>query len=233
MSLRLRLLLAAAAAALLALVATDVVTYTSLRSYLYNQIDQQLQLVHPGIESALDSRPGSGRGPGGRERSRRLLRDPHADGHGHWTPSKAFSGATGKFLTIPKVPSKIQVFRSREHSTTSMPARPPVTGDSDGSGLPGKEARADGPVGPRSRRLPDDGLCRLVRACPTGSARRFSPTAAQLLLGVPLTATNATLTRLVDIELLVTAAALLLAVCLRLVAGESRPASPDRSGAGG
>ena len=51
----------------------------------------------------------------------------------------------------------------------------------------------------------------------------------QLLLGLPLTATDATLARLVEIELLVTAAALLLAVVVGLVAGEPRPSSSDRS----
>jgi len=59
MSLRSRLLLAVAAVAVVALVAADVVTYSSLQSFLYNRIDASLQSSHVPIEAAL-----SGQGPG-------------------------------------------------------------------------------------------------------------------------------------------------------------------------
>ncbi len=47
MSLRLRLLLAVGAIAIVALVVADFATYSALRSSLYNQVDQELALQHP------------------------------------------------------------------------------------------------------------------------------------------------------------------------------------------
>src|SRR3954470_15804994 len=63
MSLRGRLLLAVGAVALVALLAADVATYSALRSFLYQQVDQQLEASHIPIEQAL-VRPRIG-GPGG------------------------------------------------------------------------------------------------------------------------------------------------------------------------
>src|SRR5437763_12977693 len=65
MSLRLRLLLAVGAVALVALVAADVVTYRSLRTYLYDHVDQSLESSHVGLERAANGgfRDGGG-GPG-------------------------------------------------------------------------------------------------------------------------------------------------------------------------
>jgi two-component system OmpR family sensor kinase len=53
MSLRGRLLLAAAAMVLVALVGADLATYAQLRSYLFGQVDGQLQNAHVTIEHAL------------------------------------------------------------------------------------------------------------------------------------------------------------------------------------
>ena len=50
MSLRARLLLALGVVALLALLAADVATYSSLRSFLLGRIDQELQAAHQPIE---------------------------------------------------------------------------------------------------------------------------------------------------------------------------------------
>ena len=47
MSLRLRLLLAVGAIAIVALVVADFATYSALRTSLYNQVDQELALQHP------------------------------------------------------------------------------------------------------------------------------------------------------------------------------------------
>ncbi|MHB1504894.1 MAG: sensor histidine kinase [Acidimicrobiales bacterium] len=55
MSLRSRLLLAVGAVALVALVAADFATYSSLRSFLYDRIDTSLDTAHPALETALDS----------------------------------------------------------------------------------------------------------------------------------------------------------------------------------
>lgn len=64
MSLRLRLLLAAVAAALVALVAAEVVTYSILRSSLYQRIDQDLSAAMPaGGPGGHGAHPGGGHGP--------------------------------------------------------------------------------------------------------------------------------------------------------------------------
>ena len=67
LSLRARLLLGLIAIAAVGLVAADVVTYTALKSFLYDRIDSTLNSVHPGVENALfgDGRGLNGGGPGG------------------------------------------------------------------------------------------------------------------------------------------------------------------------
>ena len=74
MSLRARLLAAAAAVALLALVAADLTTYESLRTFLRNQVRASLESSHVAIEQSLVAvaSPPSERGP---------ERDAAADAH--------------------------------------------------------------------------------------------------------------------------------------------------------
>jgi two-component system OmpR family sensor kinase len=54
-SLRARLLIAVGAVALLALIAADVATYSSFKSFLFNQVDTSLETAHPPLEQALNS----------------------------------------------------------------------------------------------------------------------------------------------------------------------------------
>jgi two-component system OmpR family sensor kinase len=54
-SLRARLLIAVGAVALVALIAADVATYSSFRSFLFNQVDESLETAHPPLEAALNS----------------------------------------------------------------------------------------------------------------------------------------------------------------------------------
>jgi two-component system OmpR family sensor kinase len=62
-SLRTRLLLGVGAVALIALVIADAVTYQELRSFLYNKLDDSLEQAHMPVEGALGSAPGQfGRG---------------------------------------------------------------------------------------------------------------------------------------------------------------------------
>lgn len=58
MSLRGRLLLAVGAVALVALVVADVATYSALRSFLYERVDQTLDSAHRVLESGVDVRGG-------------------------------------------------------------------------------------------------------------------------------------------------------------------------------
>ena len=53
LSLRSRLLLGTIVLAAVGLVAADVATYTSLRSYLYGRVDNTLGAVHPDVESSF------------------------------------------------------------------------------------------------------------------------------------------------------------------------------------
>jgi two-component system OmpR family sensor kinase len=55
MSLRSRLLIAIGVIALVALLIADVATYKSLQSFLYQQVDQQLEGTHAHIETALNN----------------------------------------------------------------------------------------------------------------------------------------------------------------------------------
>src|ERR1019366_9245778 len=55
MSLRSRLLIAIGVIALVALAIADVVTYSSLESFLYQRVDQQLEASHVGIEGRINS----------------------------------------------------------------------------------------------------------------------------------------------------------------------------------
>jgi two-component system OmpR family sensor kinase len=58
LSLRTRLLVGVIALAAVGLVAADLATYSSLRSYLFGQVDSTLDQVHVGIESAVFGGPG-------------------------------------------------------------------------------------------------------------------------------------------------------------------------------
>ncbi|MEY2421349.1 MAG: two-component system, OmpR family, sensor kinase [Acidimicrobiaceae bacterium] len=63
MSLRWRLLLAVGAVALLALLTADVATYSSLKSFLYERVDQSLESAHQPLEQSLNG-DGHGGHPG-------------------------------------------------------------------------------------------------------------------------------------------------------------------------
>jgi two-component system, OmpR family, sensor kinase len=63
LSLRSRLVLGTIALAAAGLVAADVATYTSLRSYLYTRVDGTLNAVHPGVESSFFGDSGKGHTP--------------------------------------------------------------------------------------------------------------------------------------------------------------------------
>ena len=52
LSLRTRLLLAVGTIALVALAFADIAVYTSLKSYLYNQVDSTLEVSHMSVEQA-------------------------------------------------------------------------------------------------------------------------------------------------------------------------------------
>ena len=74
LSLRVRLLLAVGLVALLALALADVVVYTSLRSYLYGQVDATLQVAQQSVEAAASTPPATD--PPARRLRRRAISSP-------------------------------------------------------------------------------------------------------------------------------------------------------------
>jgi len=182
MSLRLRLLLAVGVVALVALAVADVVTYRSLRSFLYDQVDQSLESAHGGLEHG-----GDGRGGGGDQGA---TRGP--------PPGEPTSrAAPGTFVEVRDADGSV---------VSSVPARL-LGGQAVSPKLPVRIAglRGGGPGEPR-RYL-------TAPASQTGGPQfrvrvgQFAD-GGQLILGLPLTNTAATLHRLVLIELVVTGLAL-------------------------
>ncbi len=190
MSLRLRLLLAVGAVALVALAVADVVTYRSLKSFLYEQVDQSLESAHGGLEHG-------GGGPGGSRGS---------DGPGGRgpRPGEATEGAApGTFVQVRNsagtVVSSVPAYLPG--GTAITPELPARIGGLEGrhEGEPTRyltvsATQADGPqFRVRVGQFPDGG---------------------QLILALPLTNTSATLHRLFLIELVVTFLALVAATGL-------------------
>lgn len=187
MSLRLRLLLTVGAVALVALAVADVVTYRSLKSFLYDQVDQSLESAHGGLEHR-----GGGGGPGG-------PRGPDdSPGDRGPRPDEPTAGAApGTFVQVRdgagRVVSSVPAYLPGGTAVTpELPAR--IGGlESGHAGEPTRyltapATEADGPeFRVRVGQFADGG---------------------QLILGLPLTNTAATLHRLLLIELVVTGLAL-------------------------
>src|SRR4051794_18582695 len=64
MSLRWRLLLAVGAVALAALLTADIATYSSLKNFLYDRVDQSLEATRTPLEREFNEGHGGGPGPG-------------------------------------------------------------------------------------------------------------------------------------------------------------------------
>jgi two-component system OmpR family sensor kinase len=188
MSLRTRLLLALGVVALVAFVAADVATYSSLRSFLVQRIDQQLQQADSGLAAARPRPYGSPPPPppspvGEPERNIALpggyleLRD--AQGR---VVSSSSAASFGPYRTAtPKLPKKITGL------VQSSEAGEPVRYLSVPSVRSG---------GPQFR------------------VRVSSRDGRQLILALPLNGVSGTLSRLFNIELAVTGGALVAAVLL-------------------
>ena len=183
MSLRIRLLLALGVVAVAALVAADVATYSALRSFLLQRVDQGLQSSHVPIEQSLLHGPGpeaddNGPGPGpGRLDQGTFLEVRYPSGQPQVFP--AYRPPSNTPLS-PKLPSVITGFSKKED-----PGGEPATYFSAPAAQKG---------GPQFR----------VRASQLSNGD-------QLILAVSLSDTMQTLHRLLLIELAVTGAALLLA----------------------
>jgi two-component system, OmpR family, sensor kinase len=194
MSLRLRLLLAVGAVALVALLAADIATYQAFRGFLYERIDESLNRGGSGLEHFLlggsdggrGGGPDGGGGPGG----------PPREDVGNVAPGTfaAVRDANGRVVG-EAIPAIVQ---GGEQWTPKLPARIDIPASESGV-MPATyfttDAVEDG--GPRFR----------VRASSLGEG-------LELVIAIPLLETIGSLHRLVLIEFAVTAAALLAAGAL-------------------
>jgi signal transduction histidine kinase len=199
-SLRLRLLLAVGAIAIIALVVADVATYNSLRSFLYKQVDQTLASYSPRVTRLIDQGtcPGSGDFGGGTPNGGAppgaADSNPGIEGFIPFVELLSTSGQVvdglqcpvtmGTHTYSPTLPSHITGFTVQPDGTTS-------TYFTAGSTVSG---------GPEFR---------------VQVTQDVDPTTGQKLLAVeaqPLNSTNNTLHTLLLIELAVTAIALVLAM---------------------
>jgi two-component system, OmpR family, sensor kinase len=212
-SIRARLLVATAVIALVALVAADIATYASLRSFLYDQIDNSLELSHRAVEASIggNSGPPPPAGPGAGPQS-----CPTLDGE----PVNAEGLSPGTVIEVRTASAKtvylcdIAVLGSSTVHNPALPAK--ITGfqaNAADEGEPAVYFNAPAQSGGGSFR---------VRA----SILQSGPFAGgQLIVAVPLSGTADILARLRDLELVVTAGALVVALALGwwLVRASLRP----------
>jgi two-component system OmpR family sensor kinase len=186
MSLRIRLLLAVGAVALIALLVADVVTYSALRSFLFTQIDQSL--VTPQRAAASPNF-------GGLELPGTNPFNPSRDPH----PRSPILGGFEEIRSSSGTIVLITPAQVNGHSyTPRLPT--PITGftvQPDGIRAVYFTAPATQAGGPSFR----------VRASKLEDGNEF-------IVAAPLDATNGTLNHLLFIELIVTGAALIAAVLL-------------------
>jgi two-component system, OmpR family, sensor kinase len=203
-SLRSRLVLAVAAIALVALVVADVATYSSLRSFLYDRVDQSLQQTANSLTPALQH-VGLLGGPSSDD-------EPPGTPHGSPSPGDNNDQSQGVVQTQApgysvevRGPTGTTSFPSYQEGGTAYSPKLPahLTGFSSGTGGHPPQTSFTAPStkagGPDFRVL-------AVK----------EPGGYTLIVGEPLSGTVDTLNRLLLIELVVTAAALVAAVLLGL-----------------
>jgi two-component system OmpR family sensor kinase len=194
-SLRTRLLLAIGIIALVALVIADLVTYSALRSFLDDRVDQQLTAVHGGFERYLNQ-GGTVSCVGGPEL-------PHPPGGRPGNESGGVPSNAGQTLAVQvRTTSGVLVGTGCPTYVDGKAYSPaitvPVTGFTsvpDGSQVSYFDAPSQQPDGPTFR----------VRASTLADGQL-------LILAQPLVETESTLGRLLRIELLVTGGAVLIAL---------------------
>jgi two-component system OmpR family sensor kinase len=187
MSLRNRLVLALGVVVLVALVAADVATYSALRSFLVQRVDQQLQQA--------DSPARGGRPPGG---------GPHHDAEGFDPDRSRF--LPGGYVELRDAQNNVINNPSEAFISPGSTAKPElpktITELAAGGGQGGERVRymtvpSASAGGPQFR----------VRASVAADGTR-------LILALPLNGVTGTLHRLFNIELAVTGGALVAAVLL-------------------
>ena len=177
MSLRLRLVLATAAVALVGLVVADVATWSALRSFLVTRIDHTLATVRAPL-GQMPPLAGGG-----------LMGPPRA-------PSRVGADAPGQFVELRQADGTV-VFSQAAHLPGGEQLTPVLPAPGGAAGSTYLTVPSTTPGGPPFRLLVTT-----------------YPGASQLIVGAPLGDVDATLGRLVAIEVTVTAAVLAAAVAL-------------------
>jgi len=209
-SIRARLLLVTALVAVVALVGADAATYTALRSYLYGQIDTSLELSHRPVEAALSQgmngptqapeedqgNPSQAGGPPECPEFHGRDVDPSGLDPGTVIEVRNTSGRTVWRCSLPMLgsgatgrlvlPTRITGFVANAADDGELTVYFTAASSSGGSGY---RVRAS-----------------ILRAGPDAGG--------QLIVAVPLTSTSKTLGDLLVLEILATAAAILVAVAL-------------------
>jgi two-component system OmpR family sensor kinase len=234
MSLRLRLLLATGVVALVALIGADVVTYSSLRSYLFGQLDASMEQAHPPIEQCLDA---------GVKPALDLMQDdapgmfleertPAGKVIGTVVPAVSITpngGTTDALPNLPRsfsqlhprrsaVPPGIAAGRDCGNAAPEGGGHTPVPAGTGEEGQLGGGQGAGGTQAALTRAHEQTAYLSTGPSKAGGPSYRIRASTLQngnlLLLGLPTTGTDATLDRLLGIELAVTGGALLVALAL-------------------
>jgi len=187
-SLRLRLVVAAALVALIALVVADLATYSALRSFLYNRVDQTLSSTADA--GPFGTGPGPTAGPGG----------PGA--FSPTPPPNVERSAQGIFVERITAQGEVEyTYGAYEPGGNKVTPKLPASITGPSVGAPALHefltVPSTAPAGPQFRVL--------VTTSPDGD---------RVIFAQPIDSTAATLHQLLLIELLVTAGALLAAVVL-------------------
>ena len=224
LSLRTRLLITLGVVALLALIASDLVTYSQLRSALYGQAEQSLEQVHPSLEQALDSGDVLTISTVARLAPGMFveIRDPA--GHSIAEIPAFFQG--GKQLT-PILPSKIStppLSTGQSNTVTPGSQSPtfgsPFSGNAFGQSPTIQPSTHEPSVYFTAQAQQSNGPMFMVRVSPLINGY-------QLILATPLSNLSSTLSHLMHIDELVTVVALLVALIVgwRLVIVGLKPLS--------
>jgi two-component system, OmpR family, sensor kinase len=211
-SLRIRLLLGLGAVALVALIAADVATYSSLKSFLTNRVDEQLDTTHDSIVQAL-YHPG---GPPGGPQPGSSQPGPAEPDNGSQPSGSTGSNypdtdnaasmfarlAPGTFVALLKPNGTVitQQPYVEEGGTRLEPKIPPHLTSASESNTDGSQSSTYF----NTTCLQEGGSSFRVSATPT-------PNGDILVVALPLSGEHQTLDRLLEIELAVTGGALILA----------------------
>ncbi len=215
MTLRVRLLLVLVALAAVGLVVTDGVTYASLRSFLTTRVDQQLEVAAFPVERHLFAAAGLAPAPGVRQvaPSGSKATAPHPTIPGPGARGRGRSGliVSGTFAELRSPGGSVLArasftLGSKQSSAPLLPAHLPVPGP---SGSPTFFTVGSGPAGPGYRVM--------ERAVLGGQA--------VLLVAQPTSELSSTLSQLLVVEVVVSAAVLvgLAALAWLLVRRDTRP----------